>query len=123
MYRDRSHLLAAVEREEDRAAAASSRRETATAQRTDEIVKALHERPLRATVVRTWASTGDLVAIAADDFCGWVIDSSIDADCLLAQALFDADFRAKLIRKYAAAKADADVTRWIGPPGFEEDAA
>ena len=123
MYRDREHHLAAVERAEDVAASAADRRDRAVAARRDELIEAFKQRPLAAIVPCVHAASSETTAVIADELAGWVMETSLDADAVLGQAMFDATYRTALIEKYAAERASSDVTKWMGPAGFEEAAA
>lgn len=121
MYRDRDQNLAATEREEDRAAYYDNRRERAEHDRSRELVRLLEQRPLSAVVPSLYAIERDLTTVSAD-MVGWVLETSLDPDATLAEAIFSIEARTRLIQKYADARAVRDTERGMGARGFEVDA-
>jgi hypothetical protein len=120
MYRSTDHHLAAAERAEDEAAAAAERREAFVAGREAEISTMLATRPLLACVPAMHGNERGAIPVAAD-MAGWIGENFAELERTLAECMFSSDKRARIAKRYALARAQAECDRL--PASYFDEAA
>jgi len=118
MYRSRDANLGAIEREEARAVIADDQRRRVVTDRRRELIRLLEQRPLSAVIPSMYAADRDLSTVSAD-MVGWVLETSLDPDKTLAEAMFSILARTRLVERYAQARAERDAEKWLGARGHE----
>ena len=104
MYRTEEAPLAEAYRVTGRQVRLEQSREAFIARREAELTKMLATRPLQACVQALYGQERGAVPVAAD-MAGWINESAADPDRTVAECLFSDSARARIVGKYALARA------------------
>jgi hypothetical protein len=104
MYGQLEPALADAYRETGHQVRREQARETFIARREVELTKMLATRPLQACVQALYGQERGATPIGAD-LAGWINESAADPDRTVAECLFSDSARARIVGKYALARA------------------
>jgi hypothetical protein len=104
VYKTAEALLAEAYRMTGRQVRLEQSREAFVARRESELRQMLATRPLLACVKALYGQERGAVPVAAD-MAGWINESAADPDRTVAECLFSDSARARIVGKYALARA------------------